>query len=125
MVEGGSVAGLVIGDAVLPAAPQDADPFEGEAAEDGLVAFAGAFLPEVIGLGPGTLGDGLAGPLDEGLAEELGRVPAPVDPELPAAAFGHRGGGGVEEVVVAGHLQSLLVERLGVEACCITSPVSA
>ncbi len=34
-------------DAVVPAAPEEADPFESEATEDGLVMFAGAFLLKV------------------------------------------------------------------------------
>jgi len=46
--EGLEVAGFIVGHAVVPAAPEDAQPFEGEAAEDGLVAFAGAFLLLVV-----------------------------------------------------------------------------
>lgn len=63
--EGLEVAGFIVGQAVLPAAPEDAQPFEGEAAEDGLVAFAGAFLLLVVHFRPRAFGDGLTGPLDE------------------------------------------------------------
>ena len=61
--EGLDVTRFVIRGAVLPAAPEDADPFEGESAQDGLVMFAGAFSLEVIRFGPRAFGDGLAGPL--------------------------------------------------------------
>ena len=44
-----AVAGFIVGAAFLRAAPEAAQPFEGEAAEDGLVAFAGAFLLEIAG----------------------------------------------------------------------------
>jgi hypothetical protein len=42
-----------------------------QAAEDGLVAFAGALLLAVIGLGPGAFRHGLSGAPDEGLAQKL------------------------------------------------------
>jgi hypothetical protein len=45
----------------------------------------------VEGFGPEGAGDGLADPLDEGLAQEGGAGPAPVDPGLVAAALGDRG----------------------------------
>jgi len=68
LLEGHEVAGLVVGLAVVPAAPEDANPFEGQGAQDGLVgdAFGPAALVE--SLGPEAMGDGLAGPLDEGLS---------------------------------------------------------
>jgi hypothetical protein len=47
----------------------------GEAAENGLVALAGLLLLAVVRFCPGAHGDRLPGPLHEGLAEELGRVP--------------------------------------------------
>ena len=49
------VAGFVVGRAVLPAAPEDAQPFEGEAAQDGGMAFARLFCWCVVGLGPGAV----------------------------------------------------------------------
>lgn len=51
---------------------------------------ARAFLLQVIGLGPGTLGDGLPGSLDKRLAQKPGCIPSSVDPELMTAAFGDR-----------------------------------
>jgi hypothetical protein len=86
--EGLDVTGFVIRSAVLPAAPEDAHPFKGETALDGRVVFTGALLLEVMGFGPSAFRDGLSGPSDKGLAEELGRVSSPMDPNLPAAALG-------------------------------------
>ena len=91
LIEGAEVARFVVRDAIVPAAPEDAQPFEGEAAEDGLVTFAGLLLLAVIRFSPRTFGHGLPGPLDEGLAKELGGVPPPVRPDLPAALDAHRG----------------------------------
>src|SRR5688572_9417641 len=43
----------------------------------------------VESLGPEGAWDGLADPLDEGLAQKRWTSPAPVDPGLVPAAFGH------------------------------------
>ena len=56
----------------VPAAPKDAQPLERRGAEDGVMAGAFAALLFIVGLGPRTEEDGLAGPLDEGLAQEGG-----------------------------------------------------
>ena len=45
------VAGFIIGGAVLPAFPEDADPFEGGGAEDGVLLFASGFLAGKIRAG--------------------------------------------------------------------------
>jgi len=89
------VTRFVIRHAVLPAPPEDADPFKRECAQDRLVVLAGTFLLEVIRSGPGGFGDGLTGPLHPGLAEELWSVPSPVDPDLPTTALGDRCDSGV------------------------------
>jgi len=86
-VEGEQVVGFVVGGAVLPAFPEDADPFKGESAQDGLVAFAGALLLSVEGLGPDAAGHGLASPFDKTLPQELRTVPTPVHPHELAALF--------------------------------------
>lgn len=65
-MEGGDIESFVVSDAVLPAAPKDADPFEGQGAQDRLVVFAGTLLLEVIGFGPGAFGDRLSGPVRSG-----------------------------------------------------------
>ena len=85
------VTGFVVRDVVPPTFPEDADPFEGQSADDGLVAFAAFLLLSVVGGGPGGIVDGLVGPLDEGLAEETWSVPTPVDPFATAAFLGDRG----------------------------------
>lgn len=63
--------------------------------------FALGFLLRVIGGGPGRVIDGLVGPFDEGLAEETGSTPAPVDPFMFAAFLGD-GGDAAEFLEVAG-----------------------
>jgi len=70
LLEGYEVAGFVVRLPVMPAAPEDANPLEGEGAQDGLVSNALGATALVEGLGPEGMGDSLAGPLDEGLAEE-------------------------------------------------------
>jgi hypothetical protein len=45
--------------------PEDAQPFAGEAAEDGWVAFTGAFLFLAVRFRPRAFGHGLPGPLDK------------------------------------------------------------
>lgn len=48
-LERGEIAGAVIGDAVLPATPQDADPFEGQNAQGGLaMLLSGPDLGHVV-----------------------------------------------------------------------------
>ena len=85
------VAGLVVGDIIHPAFPEDADPFEGQSADDGLVAFAAFFLLGIVSGGPGGIVEGLVGPFDKGLAEEARCVPTPVDPFAAATFLGNRG----------------------------------
>jgi hypothetical protein len=53
-----------------------------------LMGHAAGFAGLVEGLGPERPRDGLADPLDEGLAQEGGAGATPVDPGLVAAAFG-------------------------------------
>src|SRR5688572_15001074 len=64
------IARLVVRNAVDPAAVEDADPFEGEGSESGLVLHAASLAAGVEGVRPKGARDGLAHPLDEGLAEE-------------------------------------------------------
>ena len=87
--KGGKVALLVVRSLVVPAAPEDADPFEGEGAQDGVVGFAGAALLVVVGVGPVAVHDGLSGPFDEALAQERGCGPPPVRPAFLSALFTH------------------------------------
>ncbi len=86
-----NVMGFIVRHMVLPTAPEDAQPFEGETTQDGLVALARPLLLAVVGLRPRTFGHGLSGPFDEGLSQKLRGIPAPMGPDLPAAFFTHRG----------------------------------
>src|SRR3954451_8362665 len=78
---------VVVRDAVVPAAPEYAQPLKSETAEDRLAALLPFALVGVVRLGPVAIAHGQAGPLDQCLAGELGRIPAPVDPPLPPAFF--------------------------------------
>jgi len=84
-VEGEEVTGFVVGGAVLPALPEDADPFEGKCAQDGLMAFSGSLLLSVEGLGPDAARNGLADPFNKTLPQKLRAVPTPVHPHELAA----------------------------------------
>ena len=52
LLQGHEVAGFVVGLAVVPAAPEDANPLESEGAQDGLVMNARGPSALVEGLGP-------------------------------------------------------------------------
>jgi hypothetical protein len=73
--EGLEVVGFIVGDVVVPAAPEDTQLFEGEATEDGLVAFAGAFLLLVVRFRPRAFRDGLTSPLVERLPQKRRGIP--------------------------------------------------
>jgi len=70
---------------------EDTDPLEGESSKRGLMGAAAFAVALVEGFGPEGARDGLAYPLDEGLALEGGAGETPVDPALVAAALGDRG----------------------------------
>jgi hypothetical protein len=108
LLEGDEVAGFVVGRAVNRAPEEYADPLERQGTDGGVVG--GAFGPVTIieGARPERAGNGLGAPLDEGLAEEFGAGPAPVNPMLVAAALGegrnareHLQGSGVGEAFAA------------------------
>ena len=86
-VERDEVAAFVIGRVVLPAFPEDADPFESEYTQDCLVAFACALLLSVEGLGPDRTRDGLTDPFNKTLSQELRAVPTPMHPHESTAFF--------------------------------------
>ena len=91
LLESEEVARFVVGGAVDPAAKEDADPLEGQGADGGVVGGALGAVAVVEGACPEGAPDGLSGPLDEGLAKELGTGPAPVDPVFVATALGETG----------------------------------
>ena len=76
---------------VLPAAPDDALPFEGQSPDGGvLVGTLGARL-EVVGGRPATPEDTFLGVFVEALAMELGAEIAAMNVAFAAALFGDRG----------------------------------
>ena len=76
--------------AILPAAKENADPFEGQRPDGGVGRFSFGTLLLVIRFRPGARADGMPRPLVKGLPYELRTSPAPMHPKLFAAA-GHHG----------------------------------
>jgi len=72
---------------ILPAAPEDAYPFERQGANRHLVGFALLSLGLVKGPRPKGISHGLVGPLDEGLMQEFRSTVAPVYPGFVPRAF--------------------------------------
>src|SRR5215207_2687756 len=91
---GGAVLGWVVGDAVVPAAPDDPDPRSGQDPDGvGVVAAAG----DGVGVDLGRPGAGVAGVVGvgaDGLAETLVAGPAEADRAVFAGLAGDRGGTG-------------------------------
>ena len=73
----------------LPTAEEHADPFEGQASQSGVVAFADGALLEIEGFGPGGLFAGTGSELVESLEKELGAGPATLHSARFATAFGN------------------------------------
>ena len=89
--------GLVVGDSVLPATEDDADPLVGQGAFGHAGSFSFGELGLVVGVGPATSFDGDAGEFVERLAEELAAGPSRADESALAALGGQgrdTGGGG-------------------------------
>ena len=90
----------------MPTAPEDANPFEGQGANDDLVGHVLRAAAVIEGLGPEGMGNALSDPFDEGLAEEGRANETPVGPRLVAAALDDGSdtrallhGGGIGEAV--------------------------
>jgi len=84
------VGGFMVGGAVCPTAMEDANPFEGEGADGGMVFLAAFDLLLVEGASPDAVTGGVVCELMEGLSQEGGTGPSPVYPGGVAAAFGDR-----------------------------------
>jgi len=82
---------LIIQGAVLPAAIEDANPFERQGSYGRLMGFTLVTLLLVIELSPEGMPDRFRRPFHECLAEELRTLQAPVHPRLLPAAFGDWG----------------------------------
>jgi hypothetical protein len=68
---------------------EDADPFKCEGTNGHLMRFSLGALLFIERAGPEGVADGLAGPLDEGLAQELGAAKSAMHPAFVAAALGN------------------------------------
>jgi len=79
-MQAGYIAGIVVRDAVLPAAEGDADPLESQRPDRRVVVFAAAFLLLIVEARPLAECDRMAGPCVERLAEKLRTSPAEVNP---------------------------------------------
>src|SRR4051794_3135673 len=95
LLEGQQVASLVVGLALDPTAVEDSDPLEGERSEGSLVPHAASSTALLECLRPEGARDGLAHPLDEGLAQEGRAGLAPMGPGLVATSFSDRRDAGV------------------------------
>src|SRR5680860_1417735 len=73
---GAAVLGGVVGDASVPAAPDDSEPGSGEDAGGVLVGFAGGGVAVVDGGGPGAGSAAVGGEVDDGVAQFLVTGPA-------------------------------------------------
>ena len=96
------IAGIIVGDTVLPAAEGDADPLESQRPDRRVVVFAGVFLLVIVDSRPLAEGDRMAGPFVECLAEKLRTSPPEVDPFALAAPL-HNGCDATELLHVARH----------------------
>ena len=82
---------LLVREALLPTALEDADPCEGQGAHSRLVRFPLVALRLVIDLCPEGMPDGCCGPCHERVSEERRPLQTPVHPGLLATACRHRG----------------------------------
>src|ERR1700674_2177400 len=90
-----NVACLIIGDAVLPAAEEDAEPFERKGSHGTVVRLVSFALLVIKGPRPSRFSGRQPGPFVKRLAQELRTGPAPVHPFLLAATLGDRRNAGI------------------------------
>jgi hypothetical protein len=86
--QGPQISGLVISNAVLPAAKHDANPFEGQGSDYGMVVLTTLALLLVIGTRPNRLRNRVSCPFVKTLPQKLGTRPAKVHPFLLSTAIG-------------------------------------
>src|SRR5215813_691569 len=91
LFEGGQIFSVIIGCASLPAAEEDTDPLESQAAKDDLVAFALLGVVGDIILRPLAFGQRKSGKLVEGLPVEFGASPTSVNDLGAPTLFGNGG----------------------------------
>src|SRR4051812_589099 len=81
---------FVVRRAILPAAKEDPNPFEGQSANNGMVFFTFSRVVIDVVAGPLALADGEPGKLMEGLPVKLGAGLPEIDHSGFATAFGDR-----------------------------------
>ena len=69
---------VLVSDAILPTAVDDAGPFKSQSAHGGMVFLASLQLSLVVKPGPGREAEGSPGKLVEALAKELWASPTPM-----------------------------------------------
>src|SRR5690606_39404648 len=84
------VPSFAIGHAILPAAPDDADPFERQRPDGRVMTFASLSLQLVVGPCPDRVPDRVTGKFMKRLTDEFGCCPAPVDPTALSALLRDR-----------------------------------
>ena len=82
------VCSLVVVVARLPAAEEDPEPFKAERSKNAPMSLAGGPLVVIEGLRPGRRLNGLAGPLDDGLMNELGSAEPSLNAHRPVLSSG-------------------------------------
>src|SRR5262249_7590727 len=88
--QGREISGFVIRHAILPAAKHDANPFEGQGPDRGMVFLAALALALVIDTRPNRLRDRVSRPFVKALPQKLGTGPAKMHPFLLSAALRYR-----------------------------------
>jgi hypothetical protein len=86
-----SIARLVVERAVLPAPEQNADPFERQSPDSGVMGLTICAMLSIVVFGPSRTGNRVQCPFVKGLAQELGAGSTKVNPMLLTAAFYDRG----------------------------------
>ena len=90
MFEHAQVTAFVVAFVILPAAEDDADPFEGQGTDDGVVLMPSGFLLRIIETCPDGMPDRFAGVFVEALAQELWTALTPMDVVALATLFENR-----------------------------------
>ena len=101
-MEGFEISIGIVGEAVLPASKQDADPFKGQSAYGNVVTLASGDLGLIVGLSPGAETDRVSSELVKRLSLELWAGPSEVDAE--ALAAGDADGGNAAEKIGRAHV---------------------
>ena len=94
-LQGQDVACLSVRNAVLPAAKEDAEPFEGKGSNGAMVRLVSSALLVIKRPRPVRFSRRQPGPFMKRLAQELWTGPAPVPPFLLAATLGDRRNAGI------------------------------